>query len=94
MIRADRLVAETHVGARAEKQRAVVAHVVKEIIRIPRHDLDVFGGYVIGDAHHFLFALGDDDLAIGFPRFARVFRGRQDGEQAIDLGHGCKRERL
>src|ERR1700733_11280979 len=53
VIRADHLVAIGDIGARPKEQRAVILHVVEEIIRIARHHLHVFRGNAVGLAHNF-----------------------------------------
>src|SRR5258708_33578586 len=54
MIRADDLVAKGHISAGPKEQRAVVGHIVQEIVRIRAHDLHVFRLDSIGFLDPFL----------------------------------------
>ena len=70
VVGADHLVAVGDVGARPEEQRAVVLHVLEEIVRIARHHLHVLGGEAVGLGHHLLLAVAHDDGAVVGPGFA------------------------
>src|SRR5688572_15846287 len=53
VVGADHLVAVGHVGLGPEEERAVVAHVLEEVARLPAQDLDVLGGNAVGFLHSF-----------------------------------------
>src|SRR5689334_8299590 len=69
VVGADHFIAVSDIGAWTEKQRAVVFHVVEEIIWIARHHLDVLRRHTIGFAHHFRLVLAYDNLAVIGPGF-------------------------
>src|SRR5207237_10117532 len=60
MIRADHLIAVRDVGARAKKQRTIVLHVSKEIVRIASHDLVVLRGDAVSLPRHLFVRLASD----------------------------------
>nr|GFC74681.1 hypothetical protein [Tanacetum cinerariifolium] len=84
----DHLVAERDVGARPQEQRAEVAHVFEEEVRVLGHDLHMLEGQFVGDLEHFLLIVGNDHFAEAFPGAARDVGSRQDLQQAFDFGHG------
>jgi hypothetical protein len=94
VVRPDHLVAVGDVGARPQKQRAVILHVGEEIIGIARHHLHVLGGDAVGLAHHFGVVLAHDDLAEIRPGLASGVGGGKDREQPLDLVHGVAGELL
>ncbi len=77
MVRADDLVAVGHVGLGPEEQRAVVGHVVEEVIRVLGHHLDVFGGDLVGNLDHLLVRVANDHLAVVAPRLSCDVRRRE-----------------
>ena len=93
MVRPDHLVAIGHIGARAEKQRAVVPHIGEEEIGVPRHHLHVLGGNAVGLAHHLVAVLAHDHLAEIRPRLARGIGGGKKGQQSLDLAQ-CRTRKL
>ena len=88
MVGADHLVAKAHVGARPQKQRAIVGHAIQEVIRVTGHHLHMLGGELVGLGQHFLIAVADDDLAIDLPGLAGNGSSGQYLELALDFGHG------
>ena len=88
------LVAIRHVGARTKEQRTEVHHVVEEVVRVPGHDLVVFGGDAVGLRDHFLVGIADNDIVEILPGSPCDFRRRQDAQEALDFGDGLAGELL
>src|ERR1700739_113980 len=94
MIGTGYLVAESDVGARAKKKRAVAGHLVLEPVVAVCHDLHVLRGERLCFGEHLLIAVADDYLAVIGPTPRSDFGRRQDFQQALALGHRVAREFL
>ena len=85
MVGADDLVAIGHVGLGSKEQRAVVGHVLQEIVRVAGHDLHMLAGDAVCFLDHFGFGVAKDDSPVIPPGLARHRGGLQGLELDIDL---------
>ena len=94
VVGADHLVAIGHICACAKEQRTVTGHVFKEPVITVGHDLHMFRRNIVCHLQHLVIAVTDNDLAIVAPADRRRIRGRQDGQQPVNLGQGITRQRF
>ena len=86
------LVTEAHVGPWAKKQRAVIGHVLEEIVWIARDDLHMLEGQLVGFEQHLFLCVANNHFTVVGPARSGNACGRQDRQLAFDFSHGFLRQ--
>src|SRR5437868_2116701 len=94
VVGADHFVAISYVGLRAKKQRSVVAHVLEEVARIARHDLNVLVGEPVGLANRFVEVRHQNNLAVIAPGDGSNLGSRKSLELPFDFYWKGSRQNL